>query len=137
MLGMTDIDLKQTRFYQNVLAEGRQAGRQEGKRADRKARPRVAKPKPHACCVACSPAALARYPTGPTNTSAKPRLNNWKPGRSAYWTPTAWKPSCADHPAHEPMPSWINGQENMENGPVKMHKPPLPPGEGWGEGHFK
>jgi len=71
MLGMTDIDLKQTRFYQNVLAEGRQEGRKEGKRADRKARPRVAKPKPHACCVACSPAALAHSPTGPANTSAR------------------------------------------------------------------
>lgn len=32
MLGITDIDLKQTRFYQDVLAEGRQEGRLEGKR---------------------------------------------------------------------------------------------------------
>ena len=31
MLGITDIDLKQTRFYQDVLAEGRQEGHQEGK----------------------------------------------------------------------------------------------------------
>jgi predicted transposase YdaD len=35
MLGITDIDLKQTRFYQDVLAEGRQGawreGRQEGR----------------------------------------------------------------------------------------------------------
>jgi Uncharacterized conserved protein len=30
MLGITDIDLKQTRFYQDVLAEGRQEGQQEG-----------------------------------------------------------------------------------------------------------
>jgi predicted transposase YdaD len=30
MLGLTDIGLKETRFYQNVLAEGRQEGRQEG-----------------------------------------------------------------------------------------------------------
>ncbi|MEW6037076.1 MAG: Rpn family recombination-promoting nuclease/putative transposase [Pseudomonadota bacterium] len=30
MLGITDIDLKQTRFYQDVLAEGRQEGRQIG-----------------------------------------------------------------------------------------------------------
>jgi predicted transposase/invertase (TIGR01784 family) len=31
MLGITDIDLKQTRFYQDVLAEGRQEGWQEGR----------------------------------------------------------------------------------------------------------
>lgn len=31
MLGMTDIDLKQTRFYQDVLAEGRQEGLQEAR----------------------------------------------------------------------------------------------------------
>ncbi len=30
MLELTDIDLKQTRFYQDVFAEGRQEGRQEG-----------------------------------------------------------------------------------------------------------
>ena len=30
MLGFTDIDIKQTRFYQDVFAEGRQEGRQEG-----------------------------------------------------------------------------------------------------------
>lgn len=30
MLGLTDIDLKQTQFYQDVFAEGRQEGRQEG-----------------------------------------------------------------------------------------------------------
>lgn len=30
MLGLTDIDLKQTRFYQEVFSEGRQEGRQEG-----------------------------------------------------------------------------------------------------------
>ena len=30
MLGFTDIDVKQTRFYQDVFAEGRQEGRQEG-----------------------------------------------------------------------------------------------------------
>ncbi len=30
MLGLTDIDLKQTRFYQEVFAEGHQEGRQEG-----------------------------------------------------------------------------------------------------------
>lgn len=30
MFGLTDIDLKQTRFYQEVFAEGRQEGRQEG-----------------------------------------------------------------------------------------------------------
>jgi len=35
MLGMTDIDLKQTRFYQNVLAEGRQEGRKEGRQEGR------------------------------------------------------------------------------------------------------
>jgi predicted transposase YdaD len=32
MLALTDIDLKQTRFYQDVLAEGRQEGRQEGRK---------------------------------------------------------------------------------------------------------
>ena len=31
MLGITDIDLKQTRFYKDVLAEGRKEGLQEGK----------------------------------------------------------------------------------------------------------
>ncbi|MEW6037075.1 MAG: hypothetical protein AB1648_02310 [Pseudomonadota bacterium] len=31
MLGITDIDLKQTRFYQEVFAEGRQEGLQEGR----------------------------------------------------------------------------------------------------------
>jgi predicted transposase/invertase (TIGR01784 family) len=31
MLGLTDIDLKQTRFYKDVLAEGRQEGREEGR----------------------------------------------------------------------------------------------------------
>ena len=31
MLALTDIDLKQTRFYQDVLAEGIQEGRQEGR----------------------------------------------------------------------------------------------------------
>ena len=30
MLGITDIDLKQTRFYQDVFAEGQAEGRQEG-----------------------------------------------------------------------------------------------------------
>ena len=30
MLGFTDIEVKQTRFYQDVFAEGRQEGRQEG-----------------------------------------------------------------------------------------------------------
>jgi conserved hypothetical protein (putative transposase or invertase) len=35
MLGITDIELKQTRFYQDVLAEGRQEGRQEGKQEGR------------------------------------------------------------------------------------------------------
>ncbi|MBI3246875.1 MAG: Rpn family recombination-promoting nuclease/putative transposase [Deltaproteobacteria bacterium] len=30
MLGLTDIDLKQTRFYQDVFAEGRQEGHQKG-----------------------------------------------------------------------------------------------------------
>jgi predicted transposase YdaD len=30
MLGLTDRDLKQTRFYQEVFAEGQQEGRQEG-----------------------------------------------------------------------------------------------------------
>jgi predicted transposase YdaD len=29
MLELTDVDLKQTRFYQDVFAEGRQEGRQE------------------------------------------------------------------------------------------------------------
>lgn len=36
MLALTDIDLKQTRFYQDVLAEGRQEGRQEGRKEGRK-----------------------------------------------------------------------------------------------------
>ena len=31
MLALTDIDLKQTRFYQDVLAEGIQEGLQEGR----------------------------------------------------------------------------------------------------------
>ena len=35
MLGITDIDLRQTRFYQDVLAEGRQEGRQEGRHEGR------------------------------------------------------------------------------------------------------
>ena len=35
MLGLTDVDLKQTRFYQDVLAEGIQTGRQEGRREGR------------------------------------------------------------------------------------------------------
>ena len=35
MLALTDIDLKQTRFYQDVLAEGRQEGRQEGRKEGR------------------------------------------------------------------------------------------------------
>ena len=33
MLALTDIDLKQTRFYQDVLAEGIEEGRQEGEAA--------------------------------------------------------------------------------------------------------
>jgi len=35
MLGITDIDLKQTRFYQDVYAEGRQEGRQQGQQQGR------------------------------------------------------------------------------------------------------
>ena len=35
MLALTDIDLKQTRFYQDVLAEGIQEGLQEGRREGR------------------------------------------------------------------------------------------------------
>ena len=31
MLGITDIDLKQTRFYQDVHAEGKEEGKLEGK----------------------------------------------------------------------------------------------------------
>ncbi|MDB9312949.1 DUF4351 domain-containing protein [Spirulina sp. CS-785/01] len=31
MLGFTEIDIKQTRFYQEVYAEGAQEGRQEGR----------------------------------------------------------------------------------------------------------
>ena len=34
MLGLTDIDLKQTRFYQDVHAEGRLEGKLEGRRAE-------------------------------------------------------------------------------------------------------
>ena len=34
MLGITDIDLKQTRFYQDVLDEGRQEGQLEGRRTE-------------------------------------------------------------------------------------------------------
>lgn len=30
MIGLQDVELKQTRFYQDVFAEGRQEGRQEG-----------------------------------------------------------------------------------------------------------
>ena len=30
MIGVQDIDLRQTRFYQDVFTEGRQEGRQEG-----------------------------------------------------------------------------------------------------------
>ena len=33
MIGLTDIDLKQTRFYQDVFAEGQQAGFAEGQQA--------------------------------------------------------------------------------------------------------
>ncbi len=33
MLALTDIDLKQTRFFQEVLAEGRQEGRKQGEAA--------------------------------------------------------------------------------------------------------
>ena len=32
MIGVQDIDLRQTRFYQDVFTEGRQEGRQEGER---------------------------------------------------------------------------------------------------------
>lgn len=32
MLELTDVDLKQTQFYQDVLAEGHQEGRQEAER---------------------------------------------------------------------------------------------------------
>lgn len=35
MIGIQDIDLKQTRFYQDVFAEGQQEGRQEGRREGR------------------------------------------------------------------------------------------------------
>ena len=35
MLDITDIELKETRFYQEVLAEGRQEGLQEGKQEGR------------------------------------------------------------------------------------------------------
>ena len=31
MIGITDVDLKQTRFYQDVFAEGQQEGKQQGK----------------------------------------------------------------------------------------------------------
>ncbi|WP_448570595.1 Rpn family recombination-promoting nuclease/putative transposase [Trichothermofontia sp.] len=34
MLGFTETDLKQTRFYQDVFAEGQQAGRQEGRQEE-------------------------------------------------------------------------------------------------------
>lgn len=34
MLGITDIDLEQTRFYQDVLAEGRQEGQTKGRQAE-------------------------------------------------------------------------------------------------------
>jgi predicted transposase YdaD len=36
MLGLKDVDLKQTRFYQDVLAEGRREGRQEGRQEGRR-----------------------------------------------------------------------------------------------------
>jgi predicted transposase YdaD len=34
MMGLSDIDLKQTRFYQDVFAEGETEGRQEGRREE-------------------------------------------------------------------------------------------------------
>jgi len=34
MLGLTDIDLKQTRFYQDVFAEGQAEGQTEGRRSE-------------------------------------------------------------------------------------------------------
>lgn len=34
MLELTDIDLKQTRFYQDVFTEGRQEGHQEGRQEE-------------------------------------------------------------------------------------------------------
>ena len=34
MLGITDIDLKQTRFYQDVFAEGQAEGQQQGRQAE-------------------------------------------------------------------------------------------------------
>jgi len=34
MLGITDIDLKQTRFYQDVFAEGQAEGQTEGRRSE-------------------------------------------------------------------------------------------------------
>ena len=35
MLDLTDIDLKQTRFYQDVFAEGREEGEQKGRQEGR------------------------------------------------------------------------------------------------------
>jgi predicted transposase YdaD len=35
MLNLTDVELKQTRFYQDVFSEGKQEGRQEGKQEGR------------------------------------------------------------------------------------------------------
>ncbi len=34
MLDLTDVDLKQTRFYKEVFAEGRQEGEQEGRQQE-------------------------------------------------------------------------------------------------------
>jgi predicted transposase YdaD len=34
MMGLSDIDLKQTRFYQDVFAEGEAEGRQEGRQEE-------------------------------------------------------------------------------------------------------
>ena len=35
MLGLTDIDIKQTKFYQDVFSEGREEGREEGRQVGR------------------------------------------------------------------------------------------------------
>ena len=84
MLGITDIELKQTRFYQGVHAEGQQL-----------AEARI----------------LRQLPTrrfGPLPDRAERRLQNAPLADLECWSERvldadSLEPSCPGHPAHEPM----------------------------------
>lgn len=65
MMGLPDIDLKQTRFYQDVFAEGEAEGRQEGRQEEETNYPEIAN------TTLWFPGACSEKP----NSSVDPRQN--------------------------------------------------------------